>query len=76
TPGQLIKEKGMTNIKDEDYLEKIIDEVLNEEKEAVEKAKRDPKVVNYLVGMVMKKTGKRADPQMTVEMIKQKLGLA
>ncbi|QXJ30389.1 Asp-tRNA(Asn)/Glu-tRNA(Gln) amidotransferase subunit GatB [Saccharolobus shibatae] len=76
TPGQLIKEKGMTNIKDENYLEKIIDEVLNEEKEAVEKAKRDPKVVNYLVGMVMKKTGKRADPQMTVEMIKQKLGLA
>ncbi|AKA73554.2 Asp-tRNA(Asn)/Glu-tRNA(Gln) amidotransferase subunit GatB [Saccharolobus solfataricus] len=75
TPGQLIKEKGMTNIKDENYLERIIDEVLNEEKEAVEKAKRDPKVVNYLVGMVMKKTGKRADPQMTVEIIKKKLGL-
>lgn len=74
-PSELIKEKGMTIIKDESYLSKIIDEVINEEKEAAEKAKKDPKVVNYLVGMVMKKTNKRADPILTVEIIKKKLGL-
>ncbi|WP_338599937.1 Asp-tRNA(Asn)/Glu-tRNA(Gln) amidotransferase subunit GatB [Sulfolobus tengchongensis] len=75
TPTQLIKEKNMTNIKDREFLEKVVDEVLREEKEAAEKAKKDPKVVNYLVGIVMKKTGKRADPSITNEIIKRKLGL-
>ncbi|WP_409349237.1 Asp-tRNA(Asn)/Glu-tRNA(Gln) amidotransferase subunit GatB [Saccharolobus sp. A20] len=74
-PEQLIKERGMTSIKDEEYLSKVIEEVLVEEKEAAEKAKRDPKVVNYLVGSVMKRTNKRADPSLTLELIKRKLGI-
>ena len=74
-PEQLIKEKGMTSIKDAAFLVKVVEEVINEEKEASEKAKKDPKVINYLVGMVMKKTGKRADPALTLQIIKEKLGL-
>lgn len=74
-PEQLIKEKGMISIKDTAFLVKVVEEVINEEKEASEKAKKDPKVINYLVGMVMKKTGKRADPALTLQIIKEKLGL-
>ena len=70
-PSQIIKERGLTAVKDENYLIQVIKEVISEEPEAAEKAKRDPKVINYLVGKVMKKTGKRADPQLTNELIKK-----
>lgn len=74
-PSSIIKERGLVAIKDEDYLINVIKEVINEEPDAAEKAKNDPKVINYLVGKVMKKTGKRADPQLTNELIKKILGI-
>jgi aspartyl/glutamyl-tRNA(Asn/Gln) amidotransferase subunit B (EC 6.3.5.-) len=70
-PGQIIKEKGLTAVKDEEFLVQIIREVIKEEPDAAEKARKDPKVINYLVGKVMKKTGKRADPQLTNELIRK-----
>ena len=75
-PSEIIKEKGLTAIKDKEYLISVIKEVLNEEPEVAEKAKKDPKVVNYIVGKVMKKTGKRADPQLTNKLIKEILGIS
>lgn len=74
-PSTIVKEKGLVAVKDENYLEQVIKEVINEEPEAVEKAKKDPKVINYLVGKVMKKTGKKADPQLTNELLKKILGI-
>jgi aspartyl-tRNA(Asn)/glutamyl-tRNA(Gln) amidotransferase subunit B len=70
-PGQIIKERGLTAVKDEEFLVQIIREVIKEEPDAAEKARKDPKVINYLVGKVMKKTGKRADPQLTNELIRK-----
>jgi aspartyl-tRNA(Asn)/glutamyl-tRNA(Gln) amidotransferase subunit B len=40
---------------------------------AVEKARRDPKVVNYLVGQVMRRTGKRADPYLVNQLVRKML---
>ncbi|AHC51078.1 glutamyl-tRNA amidotransferase subunit B [Sulfolobus acidocaldarius SUSAZ] len=74
-PSEIIKQNSLIAIKDEDYLVNVIKEVLYEEKDAVEKAKRDPKVINYLVGKVMKKTSKRADPYIVNELIKKELGI-
>lgn len=74
-PSQIIKEKGLISLRDTDYLLQVIKEVIAEEPEAAEKAKKDPKVINYLVGKVMKKTGKRADPQLTNELIRKVLGI-
>ena len=75
-PSLIIKEKGLTAIKDQEYLVNVIKEVLSEEPDVVEKAKKDPRVINYLVGKVMKKTGKRADPQLTNRLIKEILGIS
>ncbi len=72
-PETIVKERGMTAISDEDYIEKVINEVIEEEKDAASKAKDDPRIINYLVGKVMKKTNKRADPQLTNRMLKEKL---
>jgi len=72
-PSEIIREKEIIAIRDVEYLQKVIEEVIIEEKEAFEKAKKDPKVINYLVGKVMKKTGKKADPQLTYELIKKRL---
>jgi aspartyl-tRNA(Asn)/glutamyl-tRNA(Gln) amidotransferase subunit B len=75
SPKEIINKLQLTAVKDQEYLEKVISEVIEEEKDAAMAAKNDPKVVNYLVGKVMKKTGNRADPQVTNSLIKKKLGL-
>ncbi len=74
-PDQLIKTSQLTAIKDAEYLEKVVEEVINEDRDAAEAARRDPKVINFLVGKVMKRTNKRADPQLTNELIRKKLGI-
>ena len=74
-PRKIVQEKGLLAVKDEDFLNKVIDEVIASEPDAAEKARRDPKVINYLVGQVMKRTGKRADPYLVNQLIKKKLGV-
>lgn len=72
-PSEIIKEKNLIALKDVNELNTIIEEVIKEEPEAARKAKQDPKVINYLVGKIMKKTGKKADPQITYKLLKEKL---
>ncbi|RNJ76466.1 MAG: Asp-tRNA(Asn)/Glu-tRNA(Gln) amidotransferase GatCAB subunit B, partial [Nitrosopumilus sp. D6] len=55
-------------------IEKMVLEVMAEEPQAVEQARKDSKAVNYLVGMVMKKTRGKADPQITMSLIKKAIG--
>lgn len=74
-PSTIIKERGLVAIKDEEYLINVIREIIQEEPDVAEKAKKDPRVINYLVGKVMKKTSKRADPQLTNKLIKEILGV-
>ncbi|AWR94493.1 Asp-tRNA(Asn)/Glu-tRNA(Gln) amidotransferase subunit GatB [Acidianus brierleyi] len=75
SPKEIISKSQLTAVKDQEYLEKVISEVIEEEKDAAIAAKNDPKVINYLVGKVMKKTGNRADPQLTNNLIRKRLGL-
>ncbi len=75
SPTEIINKSQLTAVKDQEYLEKVISEVIEEDKDAAMVARNDPKVINYLVGKVMKKTGNRADPHLTNNLIKKKLGL-
>jgi aspartyl-tRNA(Asn)/glutamyl-tRNA(Gln) amidotransferase subunit B len=61
------------HISDESELSKIIDEIISQEKRAVEEAKTNPETINYLVGKVMQKTKGKADPNLTLNIIKKKL---
>lgn len=74
-PKDIVDELGLTRVSDEKLIETIVDEVLTEEPDLITKVKKDAKVINYIVGKVMKKTGKRADPKLVNDIIRKKLNL-
>ncbi len=61
------------HVSDTNYLEQIINEVFKEEEKAVIEARQNADTVNYLVGKVMQKTKGKADPTITIEIIRKKL---
>ena len=72
---EIISEQNLDNVSDESTISSIIDEVLNEEANAVQEVKEKPETVNFLVGKVMKKSKGKADPSMTLNILKKKLGI-
>ena len=70
---EVISELDLGHVSDESELTKIVDEVISQEKKAVEEAKTNPQTINFLVGKVMQKTKGKADPTLTLNIIKKKL---
>jgi aspartyl-tRNA(Asn)/glutamyl-tRNA(Gln) amidotransferase subunit B len=74
TAGQLVEEKGLKQITDETALRKIVEEVLNENPDAVEKYRKGvKKVMGFLVGQVMRKTRGKANPKLVNKLLTQLL---
>ena len=69
----VIKELDLGNVTDQSKLQEIISQVINEEPQAVEQAKSNPQTINYLVGKVMQKTKGKADPSLTLELLKKNI---
>jgi aspartyl-tRNA(Asn)/glutamyl-tRNA(Gln) amidotransferase subunit B len=69
----IISELDLGNVSDELELSKIIESVISEEPQAVEQAKSNPQTINYLVGKVMQKTKGKADPKLTLDLLKNKI---
>ncbi len=72
---QIISELDLGNVSDSSELTKIIQEVVTEESQAVEQAKSNPQTINFLVGQVMQKTKGKADPALTLELLKKEIGI-
>lgn len=72
-PAEIVRDRGLTIISDEEEINTVIDEVFTEFPEAVEDALSEESAVNYLIGQVMKKTKGRVDPQLTNQIIRTKL---
>jgi len=70
---QVISELDLGNVSDESELLEIIKEVFSEEPQAVEQAKSNPQTINYLVGKVMQKTKGKADPKLTLDLLKKEI---
>jgi len=70
---EIISSLDLGHVDDESSLSKVIDDVFVEEKKAVSEAKNNPDTVNYLVGKVMKKTKGKANPSLTLDLIKKRL---
>ncbi len=66
-------ELDVGNVSDESKLLEIIKAVISEEPQAVEEAKSNPQTINYLVGKVMQKTKGKADPKLTLDLLKKQL---
>jgi len=71
---QVITELDLGNVSDESELLHIIREVISEESQAVLEAKSNPQTINYLVGKVMQKTKGKADPTLTLDLLKKQIG--
>lgn len=67
----IISELDLGNVSDESKLSKIIESVISEEPQAVEQAKSNPQTIHYLVGKVMQKTKGKADPKLTLDLLKK-----
>lgn len=72
-PSKIINEKQVFLITDENVLNKTICDIFEEEKNAVADAKKNPTVINYLLGKVMRATSGRADAKVTLRLIRNRL---
>ena len=71
---QIISELDLGNVSDEDELLKIIKQIISEEPQAIEQAKSNPQTINFLVGKVMQKTKGKANPKLTLDLLKKEIG--
>ena len=69
----VISELDLSHVFDESALFVIIDQVIKEHESAVNEVKEKPETINFLVGKVMQKTKGKADPTLTLELLKKKL---
>lgn len=70
----VIAEKGLKPIQDPDALDRLVDEVIAEHPEVVEKIKEgSTKPVDFLIGQAMRKTRGKADPNKLRKVLQKKL---
>lgn len=71
---ETISDLDLGNVSDESKITSIIEDIVAEESQAVEQAKANPQAINFLVGKVMKKTNGKADPKLTLDLLKKAIG--
>jgi len=75
SPSELIKEHSMKQVTDQGHIEKLVDEIINENPHQVEKVASNPKILGWFVGQVMKASDGKANPKVTNELVAKKLGI-
>ncbi len=73
SPIKLSKTIKIEKILEPDILTKHIDDILKHEKHLMQQSTTNPNVYNFILGKVMKNTRGRADPQLTLKLIKEVL---
>ena len=71
---EIVEDKGLKQISDEDKLEEIVENIIEENPDAVEDIRNGKdKAIGFLVGQVMKETRGKANPQMVNQMFRDKI---
>ncbi|MCX6376584.1 MAG: Asp-tRNA(Asn)/Glu-tRNA(Gln) amidotransferase subunit GatB [Armatimonadetes bacterium] len=77
SPDEIVKSKGMTQITSDADLYPVVDRVLSENQDVVQKiAAGDEKAFGYLVGQVMRHTQGRANPEVVNRLLRERLAQA
>ena len=71
----VISELDLGNVSDESELLKIVEKIITDETQAVEQAKSNIQTINILVGKVMQATKGKADPTLTLNLLKKQIGI-
>ncbi|MFC1638346.1 Asp-tRNA(Asn)/Glu-tRNA(Gln) amidotransferase subunit GatB [Patescibacteria group bacterium] len=73
-PSQIIEEKNLAQMDDDDVMEEIIDKIIADNPQSVEDYNNGKdNALKFLMGQVMKETQGKANPQKATEMIKDKI---
>ncbi len=73
-PKTIIKEKGLVQVSDESAIDSFVEQAINENEKQVEQYKSGKKeVLQYFVGQVMKLSRGKANPQIVIKLLKNKL---
>ena len=74
-PAKVVEEKGMKQVTDTGAIEAIVDDIIANNPDQVEKVKDKPGLIGWFVGQVMKASQGKANPQAVNQILKDKLGL-
>ncbi len=74
-PEKLIAERGLSQVTDSSEIEALIESVLAENPELVERVKANPKAINALLGQVMKASKGKANPEIVRSALSKKLAI-
>ncbi len=72
---QIVKDRGLEQLKDTGAIEAEIDKIIAANPDKVEQVKQKPKALGWFVGEVMKATAGKANPKSVNDILKSKLGL-
>ena len=72
-PEELVKELGMTQITNEQELISIVEEIMDENPSQIEAYKKQPRLLDYFIGQMMKKTKGKANPTLASKLLKNRL---
>ncbi|MEO1093167.1 MAG: Asp-tRNA(Asn)/Glu-tRNA(Gln) amidotransferase subunit GatB, partial [Pseudomonadota bacterium] len=72
-PRAIVEERGLEQVTDLASIEPIIDALIADNPGQVETYKKNPKVIGWFTGQVMKATGGKANPQAVQGLLKPKL---
>jgi len=73
-PDKVVSEVGLGQISDEDALAAAVEEVIRDNPDAVANFRAgNERSIGFLVGQVMRKSGKRANPQLVNRMLRERL---
>lgn len=75
-PRQIVEAKGLEQVTDAAAIEPIVDRLLADNPAQVANVQKNPKVLGWFVGQVMKATGGRANPELVNTLLRKKLGLS
>lgn len=71
----VVKEKGLVQVSDESEIERIINEIIDNNPEEVERFKSgEEKLMGFFVGQVMKASKGKANPKIVNQILRKKLG--
>ncbi|WP_350334608.1 Asp-tRNA(Asn)/Glu-tRNA(Gln) amidotransferase subunit GatB [Coralliovum pocilloporae] len=74
-PAEIVEAKGLKQVTDTGAIEAIIDDIIANNPDQVEKVKVKPGLMGWFVGQVMKASQGKANPKAVNDILKDKLGL-
>jgi aspartyl-tRNA(Asn)/glutamyl-tRNA(Gln) amidotransferase subunit B len=74
-PAQIVEQRGLRQVTDKGAIEETINAVIAANPQKVAAVKAKPAMLGWFVGLVMKSSGGKANPQTVNELLRKKLGL-